>query len=216
VVVDQSDPFANDPQRHPALLVHNNKPMNAELPRDLMLDNWITPRELFFIRHHHPVPVVDTSNYTLKLGGKGVKPILISLHELRTHFHKKEVVATLQCGGNRRHGMNAVHKTSGIDWGFGAISTAKWGGVPLRDILLYAGRWVSRWCYVSRRLLISQQFEGLIQSTVVPIMLIIIRAIAIHILKLSSVLYRCITAPTYYYSSRYLTCTSTALLLVHT
>lgn len=139
VVVDSSDPFANDPERHPALLVHNNKPMNAELPRELMLDNWITPKDLFFIRHHHPVPVINSNEYTLKLGGKGVKPILLSLHELRTHFHKKEIVATLQCGGNRRHGMNAVHKTSGIDWGFGAISTAKWGGVPLRDVLLYAG-----------------------------------------------------------------------------
>ena len=84
--------------------------MNAELPRELMMDNWITPKDLFFIRHHHPVcliylltgikllttvlvvclqvPLVNANDYTLRLGGKGVKPILLSLHELRTHFHK--------------------------------------------------------------------------------------------------------------------------------
>ena len=42
---------------------------------------------------------------------------------------KAEVVATLQCGGNRRGGLDAHQRTSGNSWGSGAISNAKWGGV---------------------------------------------------------------------------------------
>jgi hypothetical protein len=35
--------------------------------------------------------------------------------------------------------MNKVTKTSGIAWGYGAISTATWEGVLLRDVLMYSG-----------------------------------------------------------------------------
>ena len=44
------------------------------------------------------------------------------------------MVATLQCGGNRRGGLDAHKRTSGNSWGAGAISNAKWGGVYLRDV----------------------------------------------------------------------------------
>ena len=30
--LDQSDPYATDPERHPGLVFHNSKPANAELP----------------------------------------------------------------------------------------------------------------------------------------------------------------------------------------
>ena len=49
--------------------------------------------------------------------------------------HYGEVVATLQCGGNRRSELDQIEKTSGIPWGFGAMSTAKFGGVYLREVL---------------------------------------------------------------------------------
>ena len=51
--------------------------------------------------------------------------MVLSRDTLRTHFPKREVVATIQCGGNRRAGLDAVAKTSGIGWGTGAISTGK-------------------------------------------------------------------------------------------
>jgi sulfite oxidase len=44
--------------------------------------------------------------------------------------------ATLQCAGNRRTELMAVAPIPGeLGWGAEAISTAKWGGVALRDIL---------------------------------------------------------------------------------
>ena len=36
-VVDSEDPYAADPDRHPGLIYHNNKPCNAELPAELMM-----------------------------------------------------------------------------------------------------------------------------------------------------------------------------------
>ena len=49
------------------------------------------------------------------------------------------MTSTVQCGGNRRGGLNTVGKTSGIEWGAGAISTARWGGVLLREVLMFSG-----------------------------------------------------------------------------
>lgn len=39
-VQDASDPFSTDPPRHPALIVNNPKPFNAETPPSLMMDNF--------------------------------------------------------------------------------------------------------------------------------------------------------------------------------
>eukprot|EP00041_Stephanoeca_diplocostata_P011064 m.179828 g.179828 ORF g.179828 m.179828 type:complete len:564 (+) comp18398_c0_seq9:310-2001(+) len=136
---DESDPYSRDPTRHPGLKFHNNKPTNAELPPSLIMDNWITPNSLFFIRHHHPVPDLNYADFTVSLGGLAVKPILLSLKDLRDRFPKSDATVTLQCGGNRRSEFNTVRQTSGISWGFGAISTARYEGVLLRDVLRYSG-----------------------------------------------------------------------------
>ena len=38
-----SDPYANEPRRHPALIVRNKQPFNAEPPTSLLVENFITP-----------------------------------------------------------------------------------------------------------------------------------------------------------------------------
>jgi sulfite oxidase len=50
-----------------------------------------------------------------------------------------QVVATLQCGGNRRAEMNQVAHTLGSPWSISAISTAEWAGVRLLDLLRDSG-----------------------------------------------------------------------------
>merc|ERR550519_1457004 len=35
--------------------------------------------------------------------------------------------------------MNEIKKVKGLNWGKGAISTAEWGGVLLRDVLMASG-----------------------------------------------------------------------------
>lgn len=130
-----SCPYNTDPERHPALIFHNNKPCNAELPAELMLDSWLTPNPVWFIRHHHPVPCIDPQQYRLCVDGVGTKSVTLCLEDIKSRFLKREVVTTIQCGGNRRSELDQIEKTSGIPWGFGAMSTAKFGGVYLREVL---------------------------------------------------------------------------------
>ncbi|CAN0014311.1 unnamed protein product [Bubo scandiacus] len=133
------DPFAGDPPRHPALRVNSQKPFNAEPPAELLAERFLTPNELFFTRNHLPVPAVDPSSYRLRVEGPGGRALSLSLAELRSRFPKHEVTATLQCAGNRRTEMSRVRPVKGLAWDIGAISTARWGGARLRDVLLHAG-----------------------------------------------------------------------------
>lgn len=133
------DPFAGDPPRHPGLRVNSQKPFNAEPPAELLAERFLTPNELFFTRNHLPVPAVDPSSYRLRVEGPGGRVLSLSLAELRSRFPKHEVTATLQCAGNRRSEMSRVRPVKGLAWDIGAISTARWGGVRLRDVLLDAG-----------------------------------------------------------------------------
>ncbi len=69
--VDANDPFAGDPVRSPILRVNSEKPFNAEPPTELLLDNYNTPNDLFFVRNHLPVPKVDSTAFTVELSGEG-------------------------------------------------------------------------------------------------------------------------------------------------
>ncbi|KAM9252145.1 sulfite oxidase, mitochondrial [Cariama cristata] len=133
------DPFAGDPPRHPGLRVNSQKPFNAEPPAELLTERFLTPNELFFTRNHLPVPAVDPGLYRLRVEGPGGRALSLSLSELRSRFPKHEVTATLQCAGNRRTEMSRVRPVKGLAWDIGAISTARWGGARLRDVLLHAG-----------------------------------------------------------------------------
>ncbi|CAN8207205.1 unnamed protein product [Coccothraustes coccothraustes] len=136
---DTEDPFAGDPPRHPALRVNSSKPFNAEPPPELLTQSFLTPNELFFTRNHLPVPAVEPGSYRLRVEGPGGRALSLSLSELRRRFPKHEVTATLQCAGNRRSEMSRVRPVKGLAWDIGAISTARWGGARLRDVLLAAG-----------------------------------------------------------------------------
>ncbi|XP_075708238.1 sulfite oxidase, mitochondrial [Rhinoderma darwinii] len=140
---DLSDPYSSDPIRHPILKVNSQKPFNAEPPAEMLTENFITPNELFFKRNHLPVPNINPEEFQLIVerppGAKLGKPLKLTLKDLQTKFSRHEVTATLQCAGNRRSEMNAVKPVKGLEWGGSAISTARWAGVRLRDVLLDAG-----------------------------------------------------------------------------
>ncbi|KAM5179546.1 sulfite oxidase, mitochondrial [Mantella aurantiaca] len=143
VVQDLSDPYSQDPSRHPILKVNSLKPFNAEPPPEILTDNYITPNELFFKRNHLPVPDINPDDFQLTVerphGSNQEAPLKLSLNDLKTKFPRHEVIATLQCAGNRRSEMNAVKLVKGLDWGTAAISNAQWAGARLRDVLLEAG-----------------------------------------------------------------------------
>lgn len=139
-VFDETDPFREDPSRSPALLVQSEKPFNAETPSALIPDTYITPADMWFTRHHHPVPDLagDTYRLEVRLPDMGVVKSF-TLQELKTLFPKHTVTATIQCAGNRRTEFNEVAKAQGLQWTIGAISTAEFAGVRMRDLLLHCG-----------------------------------------------------------------------------
>lgn len=148
--IDTGDPYANEPVRSPLLHVHGDTPMNAEVPRDILGREYITPADVFYIRHHHPVPLMsekevedfrlDVDLTLLSTSGNADKEATtakLSLAQIKS-LPKVEITTTLQCSGNRRSGFNDFRKTSGTSWDQGAISTAKWGGARLVDVLILA------------------------------------------------------------------------------
>lgn len=159
-------PYGREPAINAALKVHAKTPATAEPPLALLAVEHVPPAGLFYVRSHHPVPLGPTSGeakdtetssspvsrpppsdgddkgdderFVLTIEG-APRPLSLSVAELRSRFPRAEVVATLQCGGNRRADMNEVAPTSGIPWGPGAIGTAAWGGARLADVLASAG-----------------------------------------------------------------------------
>ena len=88
--------------RHAALTTLLPQPRNAETPAPLLLTNFITPTELFFIRNHLPVPQIDASRFVLRVDGDGIRSVRLTLDDLRTKFVRHTITAALQCAGNRR------------------------------------------------------------------------------------------------------------------
>lgn len=64
----------------------------------------------------------------------------LSLEALKKKHELTEVVATLECAGNRRSELAASHTPAeGIQWGNAVIANVIWGGASLRSVLLSAG-----------------------------------------------------------------------------
>mmetsp|Transcript_17118 Transcript_17118/g.39628 ORF Transcript_17118/g.39628 Transcript_17118/m.39628 type:complete len:521 (-) Transcript_17118:125-1687(-) len=138
--VEFGDMFETDPPRSPDLLACTSRPFNGEPRIELLTNDYITPNELFYTRNHLQVPVLDPDEYRLIISGKGIKKHKFTLEQLKK-FPKHEVVTTLQCAGNRREDLHDKDHKIFISphWVIGAMSTAKWGGVKLRDVLKECG-----------------------------------------------------------------------------
>jgi sulfite oxidase len=120
--------------------VHQEEPFNAEPAAEALARAAITPADLFYVRSHGPVPD-GAGAWRLRVDGLVERPLELGLGELRAgRFAIREVVATLVCAGNRRAGLVEVRPIPGeVVWGSGAVSTARWRGVALADVLGAAG-----------------------------------------------------------------------------
>jgi sulfite oxidase len=118
------------------MIVHSREPLNAETPRTRLLPA-ITPTEDFYVRNHGPVPPPPSS---FRVEGLVETPLELTAEALRERFATRELIATLQCAGNRRAGLMAVRDIPGeMPWGPGATGTATWRGAVLADVLAAAG-----------------------------------------------------------------------------
>jgi sulfite oxidase len=100
-------------------------------------NTWLTPVPHFFVRNHmHEPSELEANDWRLSIGGEVEKSLTLSLAEL-SKIETLSVVNTLECAGNGR----SLHRPQvpGIQWGKGAVGTARFSGPRLRDVLQRAG-----------------------------------------------------------------------------
>ena len=120
--------------KHPEMVVLNDRPINAETPAHL-LNDLVTPSDLFFVRNNGLVPTnIDIDSWELTIDGESVRQKkTYSLKDLKSKFENVTYHITLECGGNGRKEFNPPAK--GNQWSVGAVGCAAWTGVRLRDVL---------------------------------------------------------------------------------
>jgi DMSO/TMAO reductase YedYZ molybdopterin-dependent catalytic subunit len=106
------------------------------------MPGYLTPNDRFFIRSHAPTPRIDAAEWSLRIEGDGVRsPVTYTYDDLWSGFPLVSITRTIECAGNRRVLFAGQYgqRIPGTAWGRGAISTAEWTGVLLRDLLEPAG-----------------------------------------------------------------------------
>jgi sulfite oxidase len=117
------------------LIVRSIRPEDLETPVSL-LNTWITPNDLFYVRHHLYAARVDVNEWKLTVGGEVENSVTLTLDELK-RAPKHTVTVTLECAGNGRAFFDPP--VAGIQWEKGAVGTARFAGARLADILKRAG-----------------------------------------------------------------------------
>ena len=115
-------------QARSALRMIAQEPFNAEAPPEA-LKGEITPTELHYVRSNFAVPAHDG---TLEVGGAIENPTTLTLDDLRA-MPAVERAVTLECAGNGRLEMRPL--PVGEPWGDYAVSTARWKGALLHQVL---------------------------------------------------------------------------------
>ena len=118
----------------PYLTTRSLLPENQEAPMHFLRGD-LTPERFLFRRNHFPYPDLP-GDFQISVSGKVQRPFKIRPQDLVAWNHKTLVVA-LECAGNKpsRHRPQVF----GDQWEDGAIGQSAWTGVPLADLLQFAG-----------------------------------------------------------------------------
>jgi DMSO/TMAO reductase YedYZ molybdopterin-dependent catalytic subunit len=103
-------------------------PLNAETRLELQR-GLITPNSRHYVRDHFAIPAAPAE---LIVDGAVDTPLRLGIAELRA-MTSRSLTVTLECAGNGRAFLEPT--APGEQWRLGAVSTAEWTGVALRDVL---------------------------------------------------------------------------------
>lgn len=118
------------------LIIRSFRFVDLETPVE-DLNSWLTPVPHFFVRNHmHEPSELDAESWRLTIGGEVERPITLKLADI-SKLPPHSVVNTLECAGNGRGFYRP--QVSGVQWGKGAVGTARFSGPRLRDVLQHAG-----------------------------------------------------------------------------
>jgi DMSO/TMAO reductase YedYZ molybdopterin-dependent catalytic subunit len=113
-------------------VIVSREPLNAETRLDQQ-DGPITPAGRHYVRSHFAFPAAPAR---LAIGGAVRDARALSPADLRA-LPSRTLTVTLECAGNGRSFVQPP--APGEQWELGAVSTARWTGVPLRALLEPAG-----------------------------------------------------------------------------
>jgi len=131
-----SEGGAIEVQGKDGLLVRSLRFVDLESPVGY-LGTWLTPIPRFFVRNHmHEPSQLSAADWRLSIGGEVEKTLTLTLADL-SKLELHSVVNTLECAGNGRGFQRP--QVPGVQWGKGAVGTAKFSGPRLRDVLARAG-----------------------------------------------------------------------------
>jgi sulfite oxidase len=128
-------PAAAVPDSKRRMLQVNGYATDAETPLDA-LTTYITPNDLFFVRHHWNPAYQNVWRWTLTVDGEVERPIRLTLAELKK-MPRASATCVLQCAGNGRGLYKPV--VPGVQWKYGAVGNARWTGVRVKELLDRAG-----------------------------------------------------------------------------
>ena len=111
-----------------ALRMVNEAPFNAEAPPEALAEE-ITPTEFHYVRSNFDVPTHDG---LLEIGGAVENSMTLTVDDLRA-LPAVERAVTLECAGNGR--LETRPLPVGEPWGDYAVSTARWTGALLHEVL---------------------------------------------------------------------------------
>ena len=118
------------------MIVRSTRFFDLETPVEYF-DRWLTPVPHFFVRNHmHEPSELSAETWRLTIGGEVENPLTLTLPEL-SKLESHSVVNTLECAGNGRSLYRP--QVPGVQWGKGAVGTARFSGPRMRDVLERAG-----------------------------------------------------------------------------
>ena len=118
------------------LIVRSESPTDFETPVQLLDKAWITPNDVHYVRSHLPTPKTSLSSWSLTVEGELRQSLKLTMNDIRA-FKEIQQTVTLECSGNGR--VYSDPPVPGLQWEKGAVGTARWTGVSLRDVLNKAG-----------------------------------------------------------------------------
>lgn len=110
-------------------------PLIGETPQQV-LQNWLTPNPLFYVRNHFDTPLLSISSWRLTVDGCVTSPRTLDYNEVKK-LPKVTSTVTLECAGNNRSDLEPP--APGNQFQNGAISTSVWAGAALKDLLDQVG-----------------------------------------------------------------------------
>lgn len=126
--------------KHPKMEVLSTDPLVFQTPLDLLAKHNLTPKELIFVRNNQHLKGSSTikpfvhKGWSFRLTGLVSKKTDVNIGEL-AKLPQVKYRMVLQCSGNGRSLFAQAVKTSGTQWGLGAIANVEFAGVRLSEVM---------------------------------------------------------------------------------